>query len=162
MKVVLTEFVHNVGELGEVVNVKDGFGRNFLIPQGMAFELSSRNANVVRHKMLAIEAKKKKGKQEAQATADRMRGLVLEFPIRSTSAGKTFGSVSGREIAECLAANGYAVDRHSVELSAPLKALGDLDVAVRLHSEIKAVVKVRLIQAADTSSEQAPRIILEA
>lgn len=154
MKIVLTDNVAGVGDIGETVEVRNGFGRNYLVPKGLALELNTRNAKKVQHHMLQIDAKKRRLKVQAEELASGVRDISLAFELRMGSGGKAFGSVSSREIAQRLCERGIDVDRRRVLLSDPLRKAGVHFVSVRLHPEVTVQVKVIIEKVGATAAEE--------
>lgn len=146
MQVILRERLENLGEAGAVVEVKPGYARNYLIPQGLAYEASE--ANVRR-----IEAERAKAQRRAtdQLSAARERagsieGISLTFNARAAQEGRLFGSITAGDIAERLAEQGVEVDRRQIELDEPIKALGVFSVPIRLHADVRPEIKVWVIK----------------
>lgn len=147
MKVILSEDVSKLGAIGDLVNVSDGFGRNFLIPRGLAIRADEKNVRQMEHTQRVIARRKAQQLGEAQAIADKLDGTAVS--IKRTAGGdsdKLFGSVTNRDIAEALAAEGFEVDKRAIELEEPIKTIGIFQVAVRLHTTISATVKVYVIR----------------
>lgn len=154
MKLVLTDNVSGVGDIGETVEVRNGFGRNFLVPRGLALEVSSRNAKLVRHKMSHINAKKQAMKSKADEVAKGLRDITLTFSLRVGSGGKIFGSIGAKDIAARLVADGIEVDRRRVMLTEPIKKVGVHFVAVKLHPEVVSQIRVVVEKLDATASEE--------
>lgn len=154
MKVILLEDVSGVGDIGQTLEVKGGFGRNYLIPKGLAFELNSRNGKLASHKMEQINAKKRRLKTLAESKLQSVKGVDLSFEVRVGKGGKVFGSVGARDIAEKLCAAGVEVDRRRILLAEPLKKVGSFKVAIRLHPEVIAETDVKLIAMEAEKDEQ--------
>jgi large subunit ribosomal protein L9 len=152
MKVILTEDVSGVGEIGETIKVRPGFARNYLIPRGLAVETESKNAGQLKHKMMQIEARKKRLKGEAQAVAERIRELTARFVLKVNSSGRVFGSISAKDIADNLKEAGFDCDRRRVLLTENLKKIGTHFVKVKLHQEVDVQLKV-VIEGAEASAE---------
>ena len=147
MKVILQEDVSNLGTIGDVVNVSDGYGRNFLIPRGLAVRADEKNVRQLEHTLRAITRKKANQLAEAQAVASKLDGVAVSIKrTAGEDSDKLFGSVTNRDIAEALASEGYEVDKRAIELADPIKSIGIFQVPVRLHSEISASVKVYVIR----------------
>ena len=149
MKVILKEDMSNLGVAGDVVDVKAGFGRNYLIPQGLAYMASA--ANVKR-----VEEKKKRGEErtrhdylEARRRASQLEGVSLTFRARAGEEGKLFGSVTNADVADRLNETGmdFEVDRRWVHLEEPLKTLGDFRVSVQFGPDVSVEVEVRVERA---------------
>ena len=154
MEVILTDDVVGVGDVGEKVNVKPGYARNYLFPRGLAFESSTRRANEILHKMKQVEAKKKQLKTVAQKLADELRSVTVELGLRVGVGGRVFGSVSSRDVAEKLQEAGYNIDRRRVALGEPIKKVGIHYVKVKLHAEVDVQVKLNINQLAATKEEE--------
>lgn len=154
MNIILTDDVVGLGDIGQTVRVKPGYARNFLIPRGLAIEAGSRSAAVVGHKMRQIEKKKKLMKEGANALAEKLRNVGLQLELRVGSHGKVFGSITSRDIADKLKAEGYDIERRRVLLGDPIKKLGVHFVNVKLHADVKGQVKVEIVQRAATREEE--------
>ena len=154
MKVLLTDDVIGLGDIGETVAVRPGYARNFLIPNGLAIEAGADNARIVGHKMKQIEAKKRKLKAEAEGRGERLREMSIELSLRVGSGGKVFGSIQARDIAEKLTELGHAIDRRRVVLEEPIRKIGSHVVHVRLHSEVDVPVTLLVTQLAATKEEE--------
>ena len=146
MDVILRQDVDKVGNAGELVSVKDGFARNFLLPRGLAYPATDAN----RRRLEAERAQKGK-KHAAEVAASREVGSRLEavsltFTMKAGEGDKLFGSVTANDIADRLKAEGFTVDKKAVELEEPLKALGVYKVPVRLHAEVKPEVRVWVVR----------------
>lgn len=146
MDVILRQDVDKVGNAGELVSVKDGFARNFLLPRGLAYPATDAN----RRRLEAERAQKgKKHAAEVAASrevASRLEAVSLTFTMKAGEGDKLFGSVTANDIADRLKAEGFAVDKKAVELDEPLKALGVYKVPVRLHTEVKPEVRVWVVR----------------
>lgn len=146
MDVILRQDVDNVGKSGELVTVKDGFARNFLVPHGLAYPATDGNRR-------RIEAEKthkaKKGQAEvaaARGIAAKLEAVSLTFSMKAGDGDKLFGSVTAADVAERLVAEGFTVDKKHVELAEPIKALGVYKVPVRLHQDVKPEVRVWVVK----------------
>ena len=144
MKLILREDVYNLGKGGELVEVKPGYGRNFLIPRGLAVLANPKNIREVEHQKSVAAAKAAKLKASAEAVAKRLSDTPVSFKRKVGEQDKLYGSVTAMDIAEALAARGVQIDRRSIDLSEPLKALGDFEVGVKLHSDVVGKVKVKV------------------
>lgn len=145
MKVILREDVSNLGKSGDVVTVRDGYGRNFLLPQGLAVLATERNVKQIEHQRKIIAARNAKLARDAQATADRLAAVEVVIPRHAGEADKLFGAVTTRDIEEALKAMGLTVDRRKIHLPDPIKALGDYSVDVKLGHGVSTKIKVRVI-----------------
>ena len=141
MQVILTSDVANLGKAGELVTVKPGYGRNYLIPNGLAVSATTRNINQLDHQRKVIESRVTKERAAAQGIADRLNGMTLQFERNVGEDEKLFGSVSNRDIAEQLKRAGIELDHRKIELDQPVKALGKYEVAVKLGSGVVATLK---------------------
>jgi large subunit ribosomal protein L9 len=144
VKLILREDVENLGKGGDLVDVKPGYGRNFLLPRGLAVAANPRNVKELEHQKAVASAKAAKLKASAQAVAKRLAETPVTLKRKVGEQDKLYGSVTTLDIAEALAARGLQLDRRSIDLSEPLKTIGDFEVPVKLHSEVvgKATVKV--------------------
>jgi large subunit ribosomal protein L9 len=141
MSIILTQDVPNLGKAGELVNVKPGYGRNYLIPNGYAVSATSSNKNRLDHERKQIETRAVKDRANAQSIADRLNGMTLQFERNVGEDEKLFGSVSNRDIAEQLKKAGIDLDHRKIELDHPVKALGKYEVIVRLGAGVTANLK---------------------
>jgi large subunit ribosomal protein L9 len=138
MKVLLKEDVPKLGSVGDEVEVKDGYGRNFLIPTGKALLATPKSLKQFRHQKSIVEHKVKKFKGIAQGVADQLAKLSLSVKKKVGDQGKLFGAVTSQEIAELVSAQGIEIDRRKIQLSEPIKSLGEFKIPVKLHPEITA------------------------
>ncbi len=145
MKVILREDVHNVGKSGEIITVKDGFGRNFLLPRKLAVLANEKNVRQLGHDQSVIAARQAKLKDSAQAEAGKLQTLQLRIARKVGEQDKLYGSVTALDIAEALAAQGQRIDRRSIHLPEPIKTLGTHEVEVRLHRDVSAKVRVDVV-----------------
>jgi large subunit ribosomal protein L9 len=144
MKVILREDVENLGKGGEVVEVKPGYGRNFLLPRGLAVPANTKNVREVEHQKQIASAKAAKLKASAEAVAKRLSDTPVVLRRKVGEQDKLYGSVTALDVAEALAARGLQLDRRAIDLAEPIKTVGDFEVPVKLHREVvgKARVKV--------------------
>ena len=145
MKVILREDVHALGKAGEVVEVKRGYGRNYLVPQNKALLASTSNLRHLEHEKQVALARKAKLKGVAEEAAKKLEAHSITVARRVGEQDKLFGSVTAADIAEGLARAGAPVDRHLIHLAEPIKALGEFSVDVKLHSEVVAKIKVTVV-----------------
>ena len=145
MEVILREDVKSLGRAGEMVRVKPGYARNFLLPKGLAFEATEGNKKRIAAEAKARGVRLEAEKAEATALAGRLGAATVSLAGKAGEEGKLFGSITASDIAEALAAQGLAVDRRRIELEHPIKTLGFHSVAVRLHPEVHAEVKVNVV-----------------
>ncbi len=144
MEVILNQDFPSLGYVGDRVKVRPGYARNFLIPRGVAIEATTRNGSQLRHRLMAINAKKAKLRAEAEDFAKRLGGLTLEFVVRIGAHGKAFGAVTAKDVESALAKEGVVLDRRQIKLGEPIKKAGEYSVSIKLHSEVSAQVAVRV------------------
>ena len=142
MKLILREDVENLGKGGELVDVKPGYGRNYLLPRGLAVPANPRNVRELEHQKAVAAAKAAKLKASAQAVAKRLSDTPLTLKRKVGEQDKLYGSVTALDVAEALAARGLSVDRRSIDLAEPLKTVGEFEVPVKLHAQVVGKVKV--------------------
>lgn len=145
MKVILREDVQNLGKSGEIVTVKDGFGRNFLLPRKLAVLANEKNVRQLDHDRGVIAARQAKLKDSAHAEAGQLQSVQLKIARKVGEQDKLYGSVTALDIAEALAAQGKRIDRRSIHLPEPIKTLGSHEVEVRLHRDVSAKVRVEVV-----------------
>ena len=155
MKVVLLERVENLGAIGDVVTVKDGFARNYLLPRDKARRATSANLKAFELDRVAIEARNEKNKADAQKVADKIDGQTDVMIRQAGETGHLYGSVAARDVAEVIQSEGGKVERSQVVLNTAIKALGVHEVPVRLHPEVRATVKINIARSADEAERQA-------
>jgi large subunit ribosomal protein L9 len=147
MEVILREDYISLGYIGDTVRVRRGFARNYLIPRGIAVEASSQNERALTHKLGSIMAKRIKKKAEAEAFGKVLEQVTVEFTLKVGAKGKSFGSVTTRDIEASLKALGYEIDRRQIRLAETIKGPGVYKVEVKLHSEVTVAVQVKVIAA---------------
>jgi large subunit ribosomal protein L9 len=146
LQVVLQTNVDKVGESGELVKVRPGFARNFLIPRGLAVPATTAAVNRIAHERAVAVAKADKTKKEMQAVAEKINGLKLTLSRSVGEDDKLFGSVTSKEIENAAKAAGVAIDRKKMQLAEPLKALGSFEIQVRLMTDVTATLKVEVVK----------------
>jgi len=146
MQVILREQLDKLGGVGDVVNVKPGFARNYLIPQGLAYEATGANLRRIEKEKAAADAQAQQTLEAAQKRAAELEGVSLTFNVRAGEEGRLFGSITSGDIADRLAEQGIEIDRRSVQMDEPIKALGVFSVPVRLHPEVRPEIKVWVIK----------------
>jgi large subunit ribosomal protein L9 len=146
MDVILREDMDKLGKSGEVVTVKPGFGRNYLIPQGLAVLATAQDVARVAHEKRVITARNAKLMKDVQAAADRLNQVSVSIPVQVGEEDKMYGSVTSRDIAEALKEKGVDVDTKSLVLDEPLKALGLAEVPVKLGRGVTATIKVWVVK----------------
>jgi len=142
MEVILKEDVANLGHRGDVVKVAEGYGRNFLLPRKLALQATTSNKAVIEQMKASAVRRSASEKVLAESLAAQLEPLTLSFTRKSGEEGHLFGSVTSADIAHELEARGFEVDRRKIQLVEPIKAVGEVSVAIRLHREVTAHVKV--------------------
>jgi len=155
MKVILLERVERLGGLGETVNVKDGFARNFLLPRHKALRATEANLKVFEAQRAELEARNAKAKESAEGAAGKLDGTSYILIRQAGEAGQLYGSVSGRDVADAVQAEGGKVDRAMVVLDKPIKTLGLHQVKVRLHPEVTVTITINIARSQDEAERQA-------
>ncbi|MBZ5542356.1 MAG: 50S ribosomal protein L9 [Acidobacteriia bacterium] len=144
MEVILLHDMDTLGMRGQIVNVADGYGRNYLLPKKLAVAANPQNRKWVEQQRVRFLKLSAKEKAEAEELAKLLADVSLTFTRRAGEQGTLFGSVTAMDVAEGLHAQGYKIDRRKVHLDPPIKLLGEYDVAVKLHSEVTATIKVKV------------------
>jgi len=145
MEVILKEDVINLGKIGEIVRVRDGFARNYLLPRGLVLEANKKNMKTLEHHKKIVNDQKQKITRQAQAVGEELNGVALVIPMKVGEEGKLFGSVTNIHIEKALKAKGLNVDRRKIQLAEPIKVAGDYDVPVRLSADITVPLKVSVV-----------------
>jgi large subunit ribosomal protein L9 len=145
VEVILREDVMSLGKAGELVKVKPGYARNFLLPQGLAFEATEGNKKRIAAESKARGVRIAAERTEAEAQAAKLGALTIVLTGKAGEEGKLFGSITSADIAAALAKQGFDLDKRKIELDHPLRALGHHSVAVRLHPDVHAEVKVNVV-----------------
>ena len=146
MKLLLKEDVHGLGNCGDEVEVKNGYGKNFLIPNGHAIAATPKNLKQFNHQKTIVQGRLKKIKISAEAQALEIGKALCVFKKKTGDNGKIFGAVTTQDISESLRSHGVELDRRKLQLKEPIKSLGDFEVPVKLHPEVTVVVKVTVVQ----------------
>lgn len=146
MQVILRDQMENLGNAGDVVNVKAGYARNYLIPQGFAYEATDSNVRRIEREKAQVVRRAADELTSARERASVFEGLSVTFTARAGEEGRLFGSITTADIAEKLGEQGVEVDRKQIQLDEPIKALGVFSVPIRLHSEIRPELKVWVIK----------------
>ncbi len=145
MELILRRDVPDLGAAGELVKVKAGYASNYLIPQGLAVRANARNKASLDHELRAIEARIARDRRSAEDAASRLEGLSVTITRLVGEEDRIFGSVTTKDIAEALDAEGITIDRRSILLDGPLKALGVYDVPIKLHRDVNVAIKVWVV-----------------
>ncbi len=155
MEVILLERVANLGQMGQTVNVKPGYARNFLIPQKKALRATDDNRKLFESKRVHLEALNLTRKTEAEEVAKTLNGLMVELIRQAGDTGQLYGSVSSRDVVDAVDAAGVSIEKRSVELDSPIKTLGLHAVKVVLHPEVVVTVTVNVARSTDEAKVQA-------
>ena len=155
MKVILLERVEGKGTLGDVINVKDGFARNYLLPRSKALRANSQNLKVFEAQRAEIEDRNIKAKEAAGKSGEKLDGTSYIMIRQAGESGQLYGSVSGRDVADAVNAEGGKIERSMVVLDKPIKTLGLHDVKVRLHPEVVLTVTLNIARSQDEADRQA-------
>ena len=146
MKIILRQDYESLGKTGEVVTVKDGYGRNFLIPQGIAILATQKNTRVLEEELKSRERQVGKDRKVAEVLAEELAKISLTAAVAVGEEEKIFGSVTSQDVAELLKEKGYDIDKKKILLSDPIKALGIYTVDIKLHTEVLANVRVWVVK----------------
>jgi large subunit ribosomal protein L9 len=144
-KVLLRQDVDDLGARGEIVRVRAGYARNYLLPRNLAVEATAGNVKGIEQERAALLRKEAKERATAEAQSQQMGSLVLEFKRKSGEQGALYGSVTSMDVAEALQERGYEIDRHRIHMREPLKRLGEYTVPVRLHRDVTIELPVRVL-----------------
>jgi large subunit ribosomal protein L9 len=156
MEVILKEDVANLGHRGDVVKVADGYGRNFLLPRKMAMQATEANMSVIEQMKASAARRSATEKAQAEELVAKLEPVVLSFTRKSGENGQLFGSVTSADIAGSLESKGFEVDRRKIQLSEPLKSLGEYTVSIKLFREVTAHIKVQVVaDATEPVAEEA-------
>jgi large subunit ribosomal protein L9 len=145
MELILREHVEHLGDRGEVVKVADGYARNFLLPRKLALLVTDGNRKQIEREKAKFDVKEAEEKKIAEALAERLATVEIEIPRKVGETQALYGSVTSSDIAEALAAKGFDLDRRKLQLPEPIKHLGDVQVPVKLHRDVTAQVKVKVV-----------------
>ena len=155
MEVILREHVDNLGRRGEVVKVADGYARNYLLPRKLALLATEGNKKQVERERAKFDAKEAEEKGVADAMSQRLGNVELEISRKVGETDALYGSVTTSDIAEALSAKGVEIDRRKVQLQEPIKKLGEYDIPIKLHRDVSAKIKLRVI--AEGEPEKKPK-----
>ena len=146
MEIILRQGVENLGKPGDVVKVKAGYARNYLLPHGLAYEATPGNLKRIQQERERLEAAENERRNTAQGLAESLEQVSLTFSARVGEEGKLFGSVTAADIAQQLEAQGFHVEKRQIDLHEPIKALGVYRVPIRLHADVKPEIRVWVIK----------------
>ena len=155
MQVVLLERVAKLGQMGEVVQVKDGYARNFLLPQGKALRATEANRKRFENERAHIEQRNEERKNEAAGIAEGLNGHAVVMIRQAGETGQLYGSVAARDVVEALAADGFTIQRNQVDLADPIKTVGVHTVSLNLHAEVAVSITVNVARSPDEATRQA-------
>jgi large subunit ribosomal protein L9 len=155
MQVILLERIGRLGQMGDVVTVKDGFARNFLLPQGKALRATKANRERFEAERTQLEARNLELKSEAQAVATKLEGQSFIVIRQAGDSGQLYGSVATRDIAEVVTEGGFSIERRQVMLDRPIKTLGLHEVRIGLHAEVEPRVVINVARSPDEAARQA-------
>lgn len=155
MQVILLERIEKLGQMGDVVNVKPGFARNYLLPQKKAMRATEENRRRFETQRTQLEAANLERRQEAEAVAAKMQGLSVTLIRQAGEAGQLYGSVNARDVAQAVVEGGFTIERHQVRLAPPIKTVGIHGVRVDLHPEVSVTVRVNVARSPEEAEVQA-------
>jgi len=155
MEVILREDVAHLGNIGDVVKVRDGYARNYLFPRGLAILADKRNIHELEHHQRVVEEKRKRVAKTAQEMADKLSKVHLEFSARAGEGGKLFGSVTNMDVEKQLADKGYQIERRRIRLEEPIKTVGEHQVSITLSAGVPCQIKVTVVALTEESEAQA-------
>lgn len=142
MKLILKENLEHLGQIGDIVKVAPGYARNYLLPKGLAIEATEKNAKALDHAKRQLAYKKNKALESARNMVAKLEALTVTLTHKAGEEGKLFGSVTTMEIADFLKTQGFEIDRKKIVLAEPIKQVGEYKLAVKIHPEVPATVKV--------------------
>lgn len=152
MQVILRTDIENLGSLGELAEVKPGYARNYLIPQGKAMLATPSNLKVFEQERAKLQAKQDKIRFQAKDTAGQLEQLIITIPVRVGENDKLYGSITSTIISEELSKRGYEIDKKKIELEKPIRSLGEFSVPVRLYPEVRPELKVMVVRHGEEQS----------
>jgi large subunit ribosomal protein L9 len=155
MQVILLERIGRLGQMGDVVTVKDGFARNFLLPQGKALRATKANRERFERERAQLEARNLEQKSEAQAVAQKLAGKSFIVIRQAGDGGQLYGSVSTRDIADVVSEGGFSIERRQVSLDRPIKTLGLHELRIGLHPEVEPQITINVARSSDEAARQA-------
>ena len=145
MEVILKEDIANLGKIGEIVRVRDGYARNYLLPRGLVLVANKKNMTTFEHQKKLVADQKQKIMKQAQAVGDQLAGVSLTIAMRAGEEGRLFGSVTNIQIEKALKAKGLNVERRKIHLAEPIKNLGEYEVAIRLSADVTVPLKLSVV-----------------
>ena len=145
MEVILKEDIVDLGKMGEVVRVRDGYARNYLLPRGLVLMANKKNLKGFEHQKRVIGAQREKVVKQAQGLSDKLAAVSLVIAVKTGEEGKLFGSVTNMDIERALREKGFDIERRKIHLDEPIKNLGDFEVPVRLAADVTATIRVSVV-----------------
>jgi large subunit ribosomal protein L9 len=142
MKVILTETVESIGQIGDLVNVAPGYARNFLFPQKLAMEATGKNVRELEHKKRLLAQKREKYRQEMLSYAEKLKAVTISMRRKVSEENKLYGSVNATDIAKALEQQGFEIERKKIVLEQPIRQLGEFSVSVHVDAQVNATVRV--------------------
>ena len=146
MKIILKEDIKKLGKMGQIVDVADGYARNYLVPKALAVEASTKNIRSLEHEKKIIQEKARKHKDSAQDLASRISAMTLTIKAKAGEEEKLFGSVTTMDIAEALLTRGVEIEKKKIVLEEPIKRLGSYSVQIKLHPDVSVPLNIQVIQ----------------
>lgn len=146
MEIILREDVQHLGKAGDVVKVKPGYARNYLLPQGLAYPATEANKQRIAYEAARVTARRATERADAEAEAGRLAGVALTFAVKVGEEDRLYGSVTASDIQRRLEAEGIHVDKRKIDLPEPLRALGEFRVGVRIHADVRPEITVHLVK----------------
>ena len=145
MEVILKEDIVNVGKIGEVVRVRDGYARNYLLPRGLVLVANKKNLKTFEHQKKIVADQKQKIIRQAQTVGDQLAGIALVIPMKAGEEGRLFGSVTNMQIEKALKSKGLNVDRRKIHLEEPIKNIGEYEIPIRLSADLTVPLRVSVV-----------------
>ena len=145
MKVILKQDIKKVGQKGEIVEVSDGYGRNYLLPKGLALPADQKNLNVAIAQAKSAERKKLQAADEAKLMAAQLEKLTITIPVRIGEGGKLFGSVTGKDVSDALKAQNIDIDKRKISLNSDVTGVGTYEATLKLHPEITSTITINIV-----------------
>ncbi|MDR3204757.1 MAG: 50S ribosomal protein L9 [Deltaproteobacteria bacterium] len=145
MEIILTKDVNDLGLAGQVLKVANGYARNYLLPQGAALEATANNLRLLSKRRAEFENRAKEAKDLAQAFKDELSGLTLTIAAKAGENSRLFGAVTAQDIVNAAEAKGVILDRKKIRLSEPIKSLGDYEINIKIHAEVSAAFKIKVV-----------------
>jgi large subunit ribosomal protein L9 len=146
MKVILKEDIKKIGKMGQIVDVADGFARNYLVPKGLAIEANTKNIRSIEHEKKMVHEKARKLKDSAQDLSSKISAMTITIKAKAGEEGKLFGSVTTMDIAEALHNEGIEIDKKKISLEEPIKRLGSYPVNIKLHPDVSLQLNIQVIE----------------